>query len=272
MLDGKEAADPRVIPLPHGEKPVPVPNFRDFGGYPSRFGGRIVSDRLYRSGGVANAGQDAIDALAAYDFEMIVDLRYVLEQAHEPSPWPSAYLPRVIAHDSNRQTAAPHLLVLENKATDPAMVDLQLKKYYRDLPYDVRYRPLFGRVLARMADTEGRSLIHCTAGKDRTGTVVALTHHILGVDTETMMADFMLSSSARGFSDQAENFLPSIREQYGYDVPLAVIQRLLGVQPDWLETAFDEIERVSGGIDAYLDEMGVDETVRARLRQRYLVD
>ena len=249
---------------------MPVPNFRDFGGYPSRYGGQVVTDRLYRSGGIANAPQDAIDALATYDFEMIVDLRYLTEQEHEPSPWPDALRARVIAHDSNRQSAAPHLLVLENRATDPDMVDLHFTKYYRDLPFDARYRPLFGRVLSRMADAEGRILVHCTAGKDRTGLIVALTHHILGVDPDRMMADFLLSSQAKGFSDQAEAWLPVVREQYGYDVPVAVLQRLLGVQPDWLHTAFGEIAQVSGSIESYLDEMGVSEDVRERLRQRYL--
>ncbi|MGE4322157.1 MAG: tyrosine-protein phosphatase [Sphingobium sp.] len=250
---------------------MPVPNFRDFGGYPSRLGGQVVADRLYRSGGVANARPDAVDALAAYDFELIVDLRYVLEQAHEPSPWPDALRARVLAHDSNRQSAAPHLLVLENKATDPAMVDLHFTTYYRDLPFDARYRPMFGRVLTRMADAQGRILVHCTAGKDRTGLIVALTHHILGVEPDEAMADFLLSSQAKGFSDQAEAWLPSVREQYGYDVPVSVLQRLLGVQPEWLNTSFEEIRRVSGSVDAYLDEMGVDHGVRERLRQRYLV-
>ena len=249
---------------------MPVPNFRDYGGYPSRYGGRLVRGRLYRSGGFTHASPDRMAEVAAHDFDLIVDLRYLVEQANEPSRWPAPLTDRVMAHDSDRQGAAPHLLVLEGKATDPEAVSEGYIRYYRDLPYDPRYRPMFARSLKRLAQVKGRSVIHCTAGKDRTGTLVYLMHHILGVDPDTAMDDFLQSSKAKGFVDQGETLRPIMSENAGYDVPIAVVNALLGVQRRWMDELLEKIEQTSGSLDRYLDDMGVDEPVRNRMRANYL--
>ncbi len=162
-------------------------------------------------------------------------------------------------------------MVLENKATDPEAVTESFIRYYRDLPYDAGYRPMFARSLERLSQVGGRSVIHCTAGKDRTGTLVLLMHHILGVDSEAAIEDFMKSSQAVGFADQGEALKPLMSERFGYDVPVAVVDALLGVKRSWMDSLLSEIEQTSGSLDGYLDEMGIDEEVRDRIRAQYLV-
>ena len=251
---------------------MPVSNFRDFGGYASRHGGHVITDRLYRSALIHKAPDDARARLAAYDFGLIVDLRYKAEQDHEPSEWPAPYETRVLLHGSDREGEAPHLAILGSKATDPGIVDVYFTKYYNALPYNKLYRPLFAEVLKRLAELDGRMLVHCTAGKDRTGMIVAIIHSILGVSFDEIMADFMLSAHVPGLAEMAEAYVETASRQYGYAVPPALLQKLMRVEEDYLHAAFRAIEAQSGSMDAYLDEMGVDAAMRARLQDRLLVN
>ena len=57
-----------------------------------------------------------------------------------------------------------------------------LLAYYRDAPFEARHLDLFGRYFRALAQVEGAFLIHCAAGKDRTGILAALTQHLAGVN------------------------------------------------------------------------------------------
>ncbi len=103
-------------------------------------------------------------------------------------------------------------------------------------------------------------LIHCTAGKDRTGMVVALIHHALGVSRDDIVADFMLSSREPGLMAMA----PALVEEVGSTISLTLAEHLLDVRPSYLSAFLDEIEAL-GSIDTYLDTIGLNAAGRERL-------
>jgi protein tyrosine/serine phosphatase len=262
--------------LQRREGPVnrPTPgliNFRDFGGCATAGGARVREDRLYRCGHLANLNDDEIEHVIGLDFAVIADLRYPGERDSERSPWPSDYAERVIAHDGERTHQAPHVALFAAADLGVEALDQFYARIYAELPFDPLYRPLFALTLRRIAEADGRALIHCAAGKDRTGIQAALILHVLGVPREAIIADYLRSSQAPGLGALKAAIMAQYEERHGVGMPQTSADALLGVKPGYIETAFSAIETRSGSIDAYLEASGVDAQVRARLGEQLLV-
>jgi protein tyrosine/serine phosphatase len=130
---------------------------------------------------------------------------------------------------------------------------------------------VFGRYFRAIAEAGGPVLIHCAAGKDRTGLLVALTQHLLGVSAEDIMADYLLTNEARSLSAWAPRFAELIEREYGRRPPMEAVEAFLRVHPDWLGAAFDEIGDRCGGLDAYLETvLGVDAALKEGITERLL--
>ena len=66
-----------------------------------------------------------------------------------------------------------------------------LLRYYEEAPHLPRLVDLFTRYFETLATSDGAVIVHCAAGKDRTGLAVALTHHIAGVHRDDIIADYL---------------------------------------------------------------------------------
>jgi len=247
-----------------------IVNFRDFGGLRSQFGGVVVRDRLFRSGAVATVDESDIARLQDLDFSLVVDLCYVGEREDEPSPWPGSVLGRVLSHDGDRTVEAQHFAAFRQGVMDESKSDEIYIEIYRDLPFDPYYRRLFARAMDRMRHVKGRILVHCSAGKDRTGMFVALIHHTLGVSREDITSDYMKSRDAPGLRAMAEPAARKMTERFGFPVTVDLMRHLLDVKPAYLDSFFDAIEQRCGAVDTYLDDLGIDEAAREMLRGRLL--
>jgi len=248
-----------------------VNNFRDIGGYPSRFGGTVRTDRVFRSAQPSEFGAEALRGLLDLDFKLIADLRHPAEQAGSPSPWPATYAERIVRHtEAEAGLEAPHLAIMAMRPTDVATADAYYLQLYEDLPYDPAYRRMFAQMLNALPALEGRALIHCTLGKDRTGVLVALIHSILGVSREDILDDFIKSGTANDFGPAQGEVLKRVRRDHGFDMPIEVLNRLISVQETYLPRFFDSVNRRSGGVDRFLDEIGVTEDARESLRAAML--
>ena len=78
------------------------------------------------------------------DFALIADLRYPGERESERSPWPEGWVERIIAHDGERDAAAPHMALYEAGALGPEAIDQFYARFYNEMPFDPLYRP-FGK-------------------------------------------------------------------------------------------------------------------------------
>ena len=115
----------------------------------------------------------------------------------------------------------------------------------------------------------GGFLVHCTAGKDRTGVGVALIQLALGVPREVVMEDYLLTNEVIDF----ETFLlPRLRANLGHDnIDIEGARVLSGVRPEYLNAALDEMERACGSLEAYLEQaMGLGSGQRDDLRDHFL--
>ena len=127
------------------------------------------------------------------------------------------------------------------------------------------YRLMFEEILAV---DEARFLVHCAAGKDRTGYAAALILLALGVPEAVVMQDYLLS---RRFFVPAQE-IDYVREKYGMEAaPAEMLMPVLEVHEDYLTMALNTIEEEYPSFEAYLEQaLGVGEPELAELRRRYL--
>ena len=146
-----------------------------------------------------------------------------------------------------------------------------LRDYYRAAPFKPRHVDLFTRYFQALAAGEGPVLIHCAAGKDRTGVLAALTHHVAGVHADDIVADYLLTNNPERIAARAPMVAQVIAQETGRTPTDAAIRAAIGVEAEYLEEAFRAIEADHGGVDAYLAQtLGVDAVLRERLEAQLL--
>jgi protein-tyrosine phosphatase len=232
-------------------------NSRDLGGYPTndgretRWGAVVRSDRL---GDLTAAGQDA---LVAHGIRTIVDLRTPNELRSYPNPFADpAHLGGHGISYVNISLVDPGVGSREHFAT--------LADDYVDMLES--FASSIARIMTTIADAPaGGIVIHCMAGKDRTGITSALLLDLVGVARETIGADYALTDEclrpanedwlANGPGTRAER--EAILTKYA---PLATV----------ILAALDHLDTRYGGTEPYLRAHGVTETQIGRIRERLL--
>jgi protein tyrosine/serine phosphatase len=262
---------PHTPPVtPSGSAPV-FGNFRDFGGFSSAYRGQVKRHVLFRSGHLAVLDDTIRAELLAMDFALIVDLRYEAERLDEPSPWPQDWDERIIYPHTSAAADAPHVAVMRSGVFDEAGVCRFYEHYYREMVMDPPYQQVFAEYFQRLANTEGKVLVHCSAGKDRTGLLVALTQHILGVAPADIMADFLQSNHAGGIEHMTASVERRLQEKLGKKISPVAVLKMLQVDASYLTAALTRMHTEFGGIDQYLAiQLGVDQIQQRQLRQRFL--
>lgn len=247
-----------------------IENFRDFGDYP-------VGDRrlkrgvLYRAAHQSEATEADLEAMRALGLSVIVDLRRPNERERSPSRrWPG-FDGLVIENDMGHEEEDPwHVFIRSSDLSARAFTDYMVG-YYREAPFVDRHVDLYSRYFHALSETDGAVLIHCAAGKDRTGILAALTHHLAGVHEDDILADFLLTNDPHRFERRAPQFAAMLEEMTGRRPTQEAIMTALGVEAHYLETAFAAIHDQHGSLDAYLEQvLGVDAARREAIAHRIL--
>jgi protein tyrosine/serine phosphatase len=246
-----------------------VDNFRDFGGYPTRHGRSMKRGRLFRSASHHAATDADLEAVAALGIRVVVDLRRLQERERAPSRRHPAYDGVVIENDDGEGDSW-----LDHIRTSDLSVESfnrYITNYYVAAPFEARHVDLFRRYFQALDERDTPVLVHCAAGKDRTGVLVALTHHIAGVHPEDIVADYLLTNNPERFAERLPSLRAVVREVSGREPDDAGLLVAMGVDAVYLETAFRAIDAEAGGVDAYLDQvLGVTPAMRGRLRAKLL--
>jgi protein-tyrosine phosphatase len=247
-----------------------IENFRDFGGYDTASGRPVKRGLLYRSANHAYASDADLARMRDLGLAAIIDLRRTEERTREPSKrWPG-FGAAVVENDilSNHADWAQSMKGAEVNAQwffDDGM------GYYRRAPFEARHIDLFTRYFQTLASADGAIVVHCAAGKDRTGLICALTHHVLGVSADDIMADYLLTNDESRMARKMAFLGPWLRDTVGKTVDEAGLRVAVSVNAAYLETAFAVIREAHGSIDGYLtDALGVDGALRGRLQARLL--
>ena len=247
-----------------------IENFRDFGDYAAGER-RLKSGLLYRSGHHARASDSDLQALEKLGFSVIVDLRRSNEREREPSRRWDAFAAEVIDNDIGQDGIDEWYAFLEASDLSPRSFRDYMLDYYEKAPFVARHVDLYRRYFQALAGSEGPVLVHCAAGKDRTGILCALTHHVAGVADDDIVADYLATNDPARFAARADGFRQHIQETTGRAVSDEAMHVAMGVEPAYLEMAFHVMRDRHGSIDSYLDEtLGLDAGVRGRIHDRLL--
>lgn len=106
----------------------------------------------------------------------------------------------------------------------------------------------------------GTALVHCAAGKDRTGWSVATLLRAVDVVEEDVYADYLLSNDA----------VPTLRAFMAMESDEEISDDLLGVRADYLDTATSAMNDMHGDLDGYLSHIGITADQRTALRTRFI--
>lgn len=247
-----------------------IDNLRDFGGYGAAGGRRLARGRLYRSGHHHHATDADLQALADLNIVVVVDLRRTDEREDQPSKrWPG-FAATVIDNDLGAPGEGWHHMLKDAEPTAEFFHRTSLE-WYRKVAFEPRLLDLYARYFQALGEADGAVLIHCAAGKDRTGLLAALTHHIAGVHRADIVEDYLLTNRAVSVQTRGPTIARLIAEYAARAPDDAAVRAAMGVEANYLETAFDAIEDRHGSVDAYLSEaLGVDTARRARFEQRFL--
>lgn len=247
-----------------------VENFRDFGGYDTACGRGLKAGRLYRSGDHSRATEADLARMAGLGIAAIVDLRHPAERGRDPGRRWDGFAATVI--ESDLVSDRPDWV--EALKTAPQTAEWwygNTLSHYRENPFEPRHVDLFSRFLHAVAEGKGAVVVHCAAGKDRTGLACAMLHHIAGVSHDDMIADFLLTNDEARIQRKMVQNADFVERMTGRRPDDEAMRVASSVYPAFLDAAFDEIRIQHGSMDGYLTEvLGVDEALRGRIHEQVL--
>lgn len=247
-----------------------IHNLRDYGGYAAADGARVKTGLLYRSGQHMEASDVDLDLLQSLDIRTIIDLRGNSERAGFPCRRHENFDAEVIAFDGETTSSPPHEGGWDKTDMTAEKARQRMIAVYTRMPVNSAMITMFSRYFEALETREGGSLVHCFAGKDRTGIAASLLLHALGAHHDDVVAEFMRTNEAPTQHILERQSLPRMEAHYGEIEPDA-IRNLMGVREEYIATYWSEVTRDHGSMDNYLAEtLGVDETRKARLRERLL--
>ncbi len=248
-----------------------VENFRDYGDYPTASGRRLKRGLLYRSAAHAQATDADLEKIAALNLAAIVDLRRKGERERAPSRRHPEFSGRVIYTDEGDVGEDPWQLFMKQSDLSAESFRGYMYDYYDEAPFVDRHVWLYSQYFRHLAETEGPVLIHCAAGKDRTGILAALTHHVAGVSDDHIMADFLLTNDPERMAKRLPMVMQMMQETTGRAPTEGAVMVAMSVEAGYLERAFAAIKARHGSIDEYLEAvLGVDAALRQALEARLL--
>lgn len=246
-----------------------IDNFRDYGGYSSAAGRRIAPGRLYRSAHHAKASEADLARLRGLGIVGIVDLRRPSERAWQPSRRCEGFRAVLVESEHDDGGEAPHITFLKEADLTEASGRAFMVNTYGRLPFEPAHLDLFARYFRLLADTDGPVLIHCAAGKDRTGLLAALTHQVLGVSRDDMLDDYLLTNTAVDLEGRAPEIGQQLERMTGRKASHGAIVAFMGVEAAYLDAAFRAMDEAHGSVDGYLqDALGMTTAMRDRIADR----
>lgn len=235
------------------QAPEGAANFRDLGGWPTQDGGRVRSGLIYRSGELEGLTEAGWKRLIELNIRTIFDLRGGGEEP--PSGRNPAELGLVVRHLPIWGTDGPRETLAGPDPSDDGDGRRDVVAAYAEAKVE-SYRHMvtafateLGAVITGLADPNAKpALIHCAAGKDRTGLAVALVLLTVGVSQTDVTADYLISRITVAAS-RRERYLPMIRARGGNEATFA---RVYGGYPPALHAALTLARERWGSVEDYL--------------------
>jgi protein-tyrosine phosphatase len=231
-------------------------NFRDLGGYRARDGRAVRWRQIFRSNHLGHLTEADIKLLRPLGLKSAFDFRGTEERASA-----MCGIEEIAVHSLPIEpTVVAALRARRNDGVPLSSADALdvMRDSYRNY---VRHNTASFRALfAHLLEDRAPLVIHCTAGKDRTGFACALILRVLDVPDDLIAEDYLLTNRFYRRDPSASS-----------DLPDEVRQVLGSVETSFLAAAHEAISADYGDLENYLkDGLGLGARERARLQARYL--
>lgn len=253
---------------------VTVPNLRDLGGYTTRDGRVTKSNLLYRSNELAKISKEDMASIASLNLVNDFDFRTQEERRAVPDQIPQGVKNiwlNVLADNSSSSAAS-----LNNLFLNPELINKKLGNgkalesfldVYKQLVSSESALKSYSQFFHTILDEKQLpSLFHCTTGKDRTGWAAASLLTLLGISKEQVYYDYL----------QTNNYiLPKYSKDRAYFIKSggdpSIIDVILQVRSEYLDTAFKEMEDKYGTIENYFEKgLGINKNEQEKLKDIFL--
>ena len=251
-----------------------IPNLRDLGGYQTSDGKTITTGLVYRSNQLSGIPPIDMEKLEALGLKNAFDLRTTEERTKRPEELPKGVNYVVLDVLADSPQAGPAML--EKLMADPKAANAQLgggkveanfSKGYREFVSLPSAKREFSKLFLALGDkNQVPALFHCTTGKDRTGWAAAAFLTLMGVPKDQVYADYLRSNDyiLPAYKKVIDGFVVAGGDT---EIPKAI----LGVKKEYLDAAFDEMQKKYGGVDKYFAEgLGIDAAQQQAMRNLYL--
>lgn len=255
-------------------------NFRDTGGMPLAAGGTSRCGILYRSDALSGLSPAGLEHLAASDIGVVVDFRTPQERQMAPDRLPASRpfqiveLPllegavsglaqqgaQLMAQSADADADAVSQGVNAVLAQLPTLGDLYESMLEHGAP---SFAALARLVAAATTDPPTAVLVHCTAGKDRTGVGTAVVLDAAGVDRAAIVSDY--TSSQAHLDGEWSQSMYAVLETIGVPITDQVRDLVSGTPAAAIEQAFAWVDAL-GGSAAYLQSGGLTDAELRALR------
>jgi protein-tyrosine phosphatase len=258
--------------------PAPIlscaPNFRDIGGYGGADGRTVRLGVVFRSQLIVKPSEADLGMLRRLNIRTVCDLRGEHERETAPNSWVEQPFPVMQHLDIGMDVRAGAGELLAIIAGDPTVrgVRKMMMFTYSLLPraFEGKIGPVLDDIIA---GDQLPVLIHCTAGKDRTGFLTALILLTLGVSLEQVHYDYALTEKYTDMDRMMAASAAYLKGIVGDTVTAdtEMLRLLCGTSADYLSAALEAIGKDYGSVENYLAQTaGFDAAKREKLRVRLL--
>lgn len=227
-------------------------NFRAVKPFAAADGRQLKPGILYRSGELSRLNETDRARLGALGLRLVCDLRSAPEQAEYVSRWPDGSLHRHLdLPDREAGSVNPakiFSMIMERPGQEGALAAMALLYRRKPAAYAGALRKLFSAILAGDALP---LLIHCHAGKDRTGFIIAMLLAAAGISRPDIFEDYETTAQFFAPEAEAEKMREWARRGFKQELDAHTMLPLAQARPDYLAAAFDEIDTTYGGTEGY---------------------
>ena len=240
-------------------------NTRELGGYKTADGLSVKWGMLFRSDKLSDISKTDQAYLQNLGIKKIIDFRSREEKEEDPDIIPEGinYVEMPISVDGAMRSKIEAVLKGEtNKEVKSFLIDAN-KEFISN------YTGVYEEFLRNLIDDEGPALFHCTAGKDRAGFAAAITLIALGVSKEDVIQDYMKTNQFT--QERIEEIIGQIELMTLYQTDAEILRPLLGVEREYIETAFQEAEEKYGSLEGFIkDGLNISDDDLQKLRNKFL--
>jgi protein-tyrosine phosphatase len=254
-------------------------NFRDTGGMPLRAGGATRTGVLYRSDALSGLTPRGLEQLTETPIGIVVDFRTPMERTMAPDRMPTARPFRVVelALLEGALTGLAQRAMQAGATGDRDAAAAAIRQALDELPglgelyvsmltHGAAVFAELGRLVADGQPQAEAMLVHCTAGKDRTGVAVALLLDAIGADRQAIIADY--TSSEQNLSGEWAAGMFALLEMMGAPRTPQLDALIAATPSEAITEALDWVDGEHGGSAAYLRSGGLTDRELAALRAR----